>query len=145
MGYYDGVYEYETENSSSDLIGKGMSIKEVIDGLGNLNIITGKDRINQSLEEILSTPLGSRFFSPGFGSRLYEVVSEPNDEVAKDLAVLFTRESIKNCEMRIDVISINSSITVDGRSLVIDINYKLKDSSSVDSFVYTLNKEVPSL
>jgi phage baseplate assembly protein W len=67
---------------------------------------TKKDRdlINESIYRILNTRIGERCGELDFGSRLAELVFEPNDNTLNDLARRFIMEALQKWEPRIRVI-----------------------------------------
>lgn len=56
-----------------------------------------------SIVNILLTPLGTRVRKPDFGSRLYDLVFEPNDDILTALARVYIGEALAKWEPRIEV------------------------------------------
>lgn len=125
-------------------IGKGVSLLNTFDyndrtGEWETNVVSGEGKIHDSLRNILSTRVGERFFIPDFGSRLYEVIYEPNDMIAKDLAIQYTTEAIRNWEKRIELDSVEIGEIDDDNIVPISIFYHYKNSNVRGSYVYPFN------
>jgi phage baseplate assembly protein W len=69
--------------------------------------LSGTDHIRQSVQDILSTPLGTRVMLPGYGSNLQRLVDNPADQVTAIRAVMATAVALARWEPRITVNSIN--------------------------------------
>lgn len=73
-----------------------------------MNRETGKplsatDHIRQSVQDILSTPLGSRVMLPGYGSNLLRLVDHPADHVTAVRVVMATAVAIARWEPRVTI------------------------------------------
>lgn len=77
---------------------------EVVNGAVPLK--SGIELIKSSIKIILSWELGVRYFTPEFGSRLHEVLEEPNDVVLEALVNRFTIEPIELWEKRVSLLDI---------------------------------------
>lgn len=62
--------------------------------------VSGVEAIEQSILDILNTGLTSVFFLPEYGSRIEELIWEPNDEVVESLLNVFIGEAIDGWEKR---------------------------------------------
>ena len=59
--------------------------------------------IENSIKDILLTPLGSRVMLPEYGSRIYELIDRKvDDEFRADLAC-FVIEAVEKCEKRVKI------------------------------------------
>lgn len=97
--------------------------------------------IEQSIAIILGTPKGTRFLLPEFGSRMTEIIFEPNDEVLHDLLTLFITEALEEWEKRIKVLRVKC--TSDDRTVVMcEIEYKILSSNEIESYVYPFYKKI---
>lgn len=146
MSFYNFSEEIEEEDLSlidEDIVGKGLQYPAIFNTLGGCNYNTGVDRIKQSIFQILSTPIGSRFFLPEFGSRLFELIFEPNDFILVDLANIYVVEAIKKWENRIviDDVDIRQNSQND-LIFEIHIRYHIKYTNKSDSYVYPLIREL---
>jgi len=73
---------------------------------GFLSPVGGKDAIRQNVLTILTTKPGERVHQPEFGSRLWELVFEPNDFVIEALAQQFIADAIERFEPRVQLIQV---------------------------------------
>lgn len=67
------------------------------------NPISEQEHIRQSIDCILSTPLGSRVMNPTFGSRLYSLLDKTITDRWIIEAIEATTEAIERNEARVDV------------------------------------------
>lgn len=84
--------------------------------------------ISNALHNILNTRIGSMPGRPTFGSRIYEIPFEPNDDATKLFLITVIREAIEKWEKRIiltNVYIVNSK----ENTLEAMIDYYFKDSS----------------
>lgn len=97
--------------------------------------------INQSVHIILSTPVRNRIFVPEFGSRLSELVFEPNDEVLEDLLTFFINEALENWEKRIKLLKVQYTRSQEDKTDC-TITYRVLSSNQVDSTVFPFYKKI---
>lgn len=112
-----------------------------------LRIINGKpliadsrESIEQSVYRILSTEEGSRFFLPEYGSRLHELMFEPNDDVVHSLLRQFIFEAIQRWEKRIKFIDV--TFTQDNDRIDCLINYRILATSESLNFIFPFYKKI---
>jgi phage baseplate assembly protein W len=77
--------------------------------------ITGIDHLRQSVEDILSTPLGSRRMRPEYGSNLRRFVDLPINEGWKSAVQAEAARALELWEPRVDLRRIKVVSVVDGR------------------------------
>ncbi len=107
---------------------------------GTVQLANDDSLIQQSISIILSTPKGSRFMLPEFGSRLNEVLFEPNDEVLQDMLKVFIYEAISEWETRVRFS--NVSFTISENAVFCEIFYKVLRSNEINSFVYPFYRQL---
>ena len=86
-----------------------------------------------SICNILLTPFNTRIHLLDFGSRLPELVFEPNDDILRNMALVYVRDALAKWEPRVNVIdvSVNRDIYVEGR-LHVTVTYSVRgDDNSV--------------
>lgn len=136
-------------NEFKDTIaGRGLSLNNTFtvnyrDGKGITNVISGEEKINESIFSILSTRVGERFFMPEFGSRLHLVLFEQNKYIAQDLISIYIREALSNWEKRIVVEDVALGDGWEDSNVVpIHITYSLANSNVMGSYVYPFNRSI---
>lgn len=107
---------------------------------GKADTAVDLDLINQSIRIILDTPIGTRLFLPDFGSRLKDLLFEPNDEVLFDLLSYFIIEALDNWEKRIKVLSVDC--VAEGTKVHCTINYRSLNSNEVESYIYPFYRKI---
>lgn len=128
---------YYNEDFMEEFIGNGMSVTTVFDRIkANTKVISGTDKINDSIYTILSTKIGERFMLPEFGSKLYMILFEPNNYIFKDLANFYIRDALSKWEKRIEVIDVKVQTETEGNIVPIEISYKITNSNIVETYVY---------
>jgi len=77
--------------------------------------LTGLDHLRQSIEDILSTPLGSRRMRPEYGSNLRRYVDLPVNEGWKSAVQAEVARALQRWEPRVDLKRIKVVSVVDGQ------------------------------
>ena len=107
---------------------------------GLFSRVTTKDIIKSSITSILTTQLGERVCLPQFGSRLPELIFEPNDEILKGLAREYSAEALRQWEPRITVLK--TEVTAEAHQLRLYILYRINEAVEVDSLILVLERNV---
>jgi phage baseplate assembly protein W len=103
-------------------------------------MVTGIDNIRQSIERILSTPKGSVLFSRDYGSRLHEMLFEPNTVVASEMLRFFIFEAIRDFEKRVRFVSCET--TIQDNTILCNISYRVLATNEVETLVYPFYRQV---
>ena len=110
--------------------------------VGTIEQSNAGERIKDSIHLILATRSGERPFNPEFGSRLQELVFEPNDEILQRLLSFYTAEALKRWEKRIELVQISIMDNLEDQSTVgIHIEYTIRNSHILGSYVYPFVRE----
>lgn len=104
------------------------------------NLLSLKDSIRQSLQVILSTREGTRFFLPGFGTRLYGLLYDSNDFSLKDKLDIEIRRCVGIWEKRVTIISLD--IYINRSEVKVAIGYMIDSLSVSDTYEHVLDREV---
>jgi len=103
------------------------------------------EKINGSIHHILSTPKGSRFFLPQFGSRLLELVFDPNDEVLYGMIILYVKEALTEWEPRIEILGIYPRRSEqDDHTVLVSIDYRIIQTNVIGNYVYPFTMQIPT-
>jgi len=127
-------------------IGIGPSFPFSFTGQGATNTVAssnGLDKINQSMHIILTTRPGDRIMNPEFGSRLPDLVFEPNDQVLKTLLNIYTADALRRWEKRIIITAVTFPSTdsdVENGIVRIRINYTVRQTNTPGSFVFPFQR-----
>lgn len=85
-------------------IGSTLAIPLKVKAGGGLYVLTSPTAVlRQSIYVILATRIGERLLNPEFGSRLPELLFEPNDIILATLGTQYIREALRRWEPRIEV------------------------------------------
>lgn len=90
--------------------------------------------INLCIENILTTPKGSQVSRPDFGSNHLNCLDKPLG-LAKLCLIEQISQAISEYEPRVQIVSFD--IQIDTSSLIINMQYKLKDDNN--TYIYTTN------
>jgi phage baseplate assembly protein W len=132
---------YSLPTLINDLIGYGSfcPLRKVSDLAGNPDIAmaVGFAKINSDIYMSLSTPLGTRFMNPEFGSELHTLLFEPYDSTLFGLLQKYTIKAIEKDVRKIKLIDtlIDDSLR-DYNLLKIGLRYNLINSQVENNFVY---------
>lgn len=113
----------------------------------NNTSVANKDleKINGSLAFIFSTSLGERFFLPEFGSNLYKLVFEPNDDIFTDSLRVFISSAIAKWEKRIILMGIDIQTTnneLENNTARVNVKYQIISSQVVGNFIYPFVRRI---
>jgi phage baseplate assembly protein W len=118
-------------------LGKGLNFPIRTDARGQVELITGKKDIEQSIRIIIGTRPGERVMRPTFGCRAHELIFEPRSPSTISLLQEYVYDALRVWEPRIDVLQVDV-ITDDsnGSALMAKIEYQVKATHDVRSIVY---------
>lgn len=128
------------------VIGSGVSFPFAFSSRGRsrqLSLERGIEKIHQSIHMILATRPGERIYLPEFGSKLPDLVFEPEDEILYDQLFLYTVEALNRWEKRISVDQIYildsnkmfEAFSVE-HTIGIQIEYSVRGSHVKGSYVF---------
>src|SRR5882757_5544847 len=109
-----------------DFIGNGLVFPIQLDN-GRGVISSGFDLIRGSIKNILAFKYGTRFFLAEFGSRINDLLEEPNDEILQNLVKRFIIDAITQWEKRVSTVD-SSIIMIDDTSIQVSISYQIRNS-----------------
>jgi phage baseplate assembly protein W len=127
-----------------DILGKGwrfpFAITKRKGGPGtsaSLSESEGIEHVKESIRQILGTPIGSRVMRRDFGSRLRQIVFEPNDSTLDTLIEHYVREAIERWEKRVIV----GPVTVihaerEAGKVEIGVQFRIIQTNVVGNLVY---------
>ena len=139
------IGEQTLSNEEISRIGSGIQYPDGFDSsYQEVNISKGIERINQSINIILSTPVGRNFGNRLFGSKLHTLIFEQNDSVFASLGRLYINEALSKWEPRISVISIEiiqDPVLQDANIALFQIFYIINASNNKYNLVYPFYKD----
>lgn len=101
---------------------------------GEATLSTDRSLITMSMNRILGEQRGSRYFGYDFGSRVEEILFEPNDEVLLDLLRVFVIEALAKWEKRAKIESVRLAQYHD--RIDCEIMFKVLPSNEIDSYIH---------
>jgi len=118
-------------------LGTGWSFPPTFDaGVGEVEMTSGLEDINKSLEIIFSTALGERIMNPTFGCNLDNMVFEAMNTSRITYIENLIKTAILFHEPRIDAKAVEVRPDQAEGVLWIHINYKVRTSNSRFNFVF---------
>lgn len=123
----------------------GQTLKQPIqiDGLGRATTVKSDANIAQALAFLLATPKGTRFMMPEYGSRIEELIFEPNDQILESLMRTFVYEAIEEWERRVRFVNITFSYPENQQERIdCRIFYRDLASNEIESFVYPFYRQL---
>jgi hypothetical protein len=124
----------------ANYLGSGITFPIELDNTGKPIIKTGKELIQSSIKMIWGWPEGHRIFLGQFGSRISEILEEPNDEVLMHMVRFFVSEGITKWEKRIRISDI-SIVSNSPEIIEVSVTYNIINSQQQDTFIYPFYKE----
>lgn len=112
---------------------------------GGVTVNREQEHIENSIHQILATRIGERFMLPEFGSRLHELVFEPNTEVLRGLVRFYISEALRRWEKRVEILSINFGdlpANIDTGYFPVQIEYRIIQTQIEGNMVYPFYREV---
>lgn len=101
----------------------------------------GVSEVNQCIQLLIATVPGERVRRPEYGCRLYTRVWSNLDQVASE-GLTDIRTAIETYEPRVDLISVNSRIFRDEGRVLFAVEYRIKDSNTVENLVFPFQGNV---
>lgn len=80
--------------------------------------LSGRAHLRQSVEDILTTPIGSRVMLREYGSNLPDLVDRPQDELTNLKIIAATASALAKWEPRLTVNSVSVARDGDGAQLL---------------------------
>lgn len=102
---------------------------------------SGISEVNQCIQLLIATVPGERVQRPEYGCRLYTRVWENIDTVASE-GLQDIRQAIQMYEPRVDLISVNSRIFRDEGRVLFAVEYRVKDTNTVENLVFPFQTAV---
>lgn len=128
---------------SNKFVGSGIVFPIILNSEGRPDIVTNIPLLNNSIITILSWPYSQRFFNEMFGSRISELLEEPNDEVTKTLLSHFVVDALTQWERRIVINNSGVKIFSYNRERVdIQITYRINSTKVEETFIFPFYKEI---
>lgn len=113
----------------------GIKFPIILSNNGSVDLTYGKDLIKSSIIIILSWPIRTRYFNSLFGSRVHEVLEDPNDDVLSMLVRKFVIDPITDWEPRVELKSVNI-FRQDPDKLTVNVIYNIRELNVEDSIFY---------
>lgn len=123
------------DQTANNFIGKGLTFPIELNSSGRPDIKGGVDLLKSAITDILSWTVGTRFMLGEYGTRLEQLLQEPNDLVTQSLVKHFTVEVISKWEKRLEVLEVKTINQTD-YLLHIYIKYKVKNTKEEGSFIF---------
>lgn len=100
--------------------------------------ISQSAHIQQSIQDILTTPLGSRVMRRDYGSELFELIDQPNGTATRLRLMAATVSALTRWEPRIRITSVTISAPEMSGSMVINLVAEQKSTNSSEHFQVSL-------
>ena len=106
----------------------------------DIAVLTNEKAISQSLKNLLMTNYGEVPFSSHIGSSISELLFEPVDNIVVSTLNERIRETIKNFEPRVKIVSIDIKDDIENNSYSVTINYKIVNTDQTYGTTISLNR-----
>lgn len=127
--------------ADSTFLGTGWSYPPVFDDVNfELKMSSGVDNINQSIDLLLNTPVGSRTLMPDYGCNLSSYVFRRIDASIREEIIQSVRLTLLNGEPRIDVERVDLSVLAAEATAQIAITYRVRETNTRHNHVYPFSQ-----
>lgn len=127
---------------SNRFIGSGIIFPIKINNEGAVDIYSDLELIRSSILNILNWPKRQRYFNERFGSRIHELLEEPNDLVSRSLIRHFVYEAIDTWEKRVRLVSMDIIFTDEEDRINVKLKYEVRNTKEYDTFIFPFYKEI---
>lgn len=124
-------------------IGSGIVFPLELDSSGKVVVYNDNNLIMYSIMSIINWPQTHRFFNENYGSRLNELLEEPNDNITYTLLKHFITDAITKWEKRVTTNNSNIKIvrhTTD--KIDISVTYTINSTKQEETFIFPFYKEI---
>ena len=136
------------EEPGLDFLGKGLRSPFAFQrrsGGAQVSTATSSNHahIHESIRQILGTRKGERLMRPEFGTRLHELVFEPNDSLLYGLLRHEVIEALEEWEPRVIITDVSCGPDeTNGHLVLVRLNYRLISSQVEGNLVYPFYREL---
>lgn len=122
----------------------GLGADLLVSRKGDLETVSGRESLGQALLHRLLTRRGELgdIGHPDYGSRLHELIGEPNNERTRELVRLYARECISQEPRVKDIVSLTATVSSDPHVVVLDVTVLPIKSSVPMNVVFPFYLEV---
>jgi phage baseplate assembly protein W len=122
-----------------DYVGRGITLPLKLSG-GRAPLESGFELIRASIIMILAWPIFTRFFLTEFGSRVEELLEEPNDDVLLNVIETFVVDSLSMWETRVELLDV--SVVRTDRRINLELSYRVVATRKEDSFIFPFYTQI---
>lgn len=126
---------------NNQFIGKGITFPIVVNSTGGVDIGEGNDLLQASIKTILYWPKTHRFFNQHFGSRIFEVIEEPNDIISKTLVRNYIFDALNKWEKRI-IIKDVKFLEATETTINLELRYIIRSTRKEETMIFPFYKEI---
>lgn len=126
---------------TGNFLGTGWSFPPSFDNANfALKTSSGEANINQSVDLLLKTPLGSRSLAPQFGSGLFNHLFRRIDATSKEEIIQSVKTALLDNEPRISVESVDLELSDQGVMLELTIGYLIRETNTRHNHVFPFSQ-----
>lgn len=119
----------------TQILGSGVDYPFKLNEFGRVIITPGVDLIKTSIRNILVWNYGSRFFIGQYGSKLYVLLDEPNDDILIAIFRQYVVDAISTWEKRIILTRVELT-RVDPTTLECTLEYNVISTQQQESYIF---------
>lgn len=122
-----------TQDELKNITGVGLIFPIEIEGSGKAILDYGFPLIISDLKIFLTWFLGTRYFLGNYGTNIYQILQEQNDDIARDLITFDIKERLPNWDQRLEVVDLTFTRPIENEVLV-KIKIRLKGTPVEEVF-----------
>jgi phage baseplate assembly protein W len=123
----------------TDFIGSGWAFPLRVNARGGMALARGAQDVDESIQIILSTPIGERRMRPRFGCGVHDLTFATNDPATHGLIRYHVLQALAMWEPRIEVREDGVRVSTDPAEpsrVLVDIDYTLRATNQRRNLVY---------
>ena len=135
-----------SDNSNSPIIGTGWSFPPAFSKVNQrVELVTGRQDIEESFNILLSTAIGERIIEIGYGCDLSSMIFEPLTTTLISRIRNIIEHAVLIYEPRVDLdkVVIDSEDELEGK-IIINLAYTIRSTNSKHNFVYPFYLNIDS-
>lgn len=122
-----------TDENLIKVLGRGLPFPITLTN-GKADLISGPDLVKSDIRILLSWPYGTKFYLYEFGTKVEQLLFEPNTILIKTLINHYIIEPLNKWEKRIILVDA-VIISVDEIKIQLKLTYRFVNSNIEDSFI----------
>lgn len=120
----------------TDYLGRGFKFPFQINSNGGVALSEGKEHLAEGLRHLLSTRLGERVMRRDYGSRIFEVPFDPNDQAIFPFLKKFVLNAARTWERRLIVQDVKMTVDYKENTVRLEVPFLIVKNNREGNLVF---------